>query len=425
MKLPQTFRRMTALLLAAALLLAGCGGGTGTGAASMKLKRAEGTVGVLDAEGAALEPKENLGLYSGYRVDTETESYAWIDLDSVKLAKLDQNSEIALNKEEKSLTVEVLSGSLFFNVTEPLAADETMEIRTSSMLVGIRGTCGWVERSEDGQQLKLYLLEGQVECAAGENTATVNAGEMAVLTDGGEIAAAPFLTGEIPAFVRAEVEPDETLNEAIREASGIDVAASSHALYAEQSFARLGEILYTDVLDFEGDGSPELLIVYRRIWNDVPELHWRVYREESESAGGLDYDIGNSGESDLFQSVSLAECDGRLFMMEYHIPADFHLTDEYTAFFGSTALQDGDSSAWRSIDTVFRNPIRPDGEFFWGIRSGESIPWENQSCTAAEYEAVLAKHHVLRTLACSPLGSTEFIVLPNPLEMGEIPTSDA
>ena len=62
----------------------------------------------------------------------------------MKLAKLDQDSEIAITKEGKEMEIEVKSGSLFFNATEPLADDKSMNIRTSTMIVGIRGTCGWV-----------------------------------------------------------------------------------------------------------------------------------------------------------------------------------------------------------------------------------------------------------------------------------------
>ena len=152
------FRRGIALLLSLSLALgcAGCGstdsGGTGgtdsTGmsasAATMFLRKMEGSVTVSDAEGQSIEPAENLGLYSGYGMGTEAESFAWIDLDKVKLAKLDEYSEAAISKDGKNLSIEIQSGSLFFNVTEPLADDETMEIRTSSMMVGIRGTCGWV-----------------------------------------------------------------------------------------------------------------------------------------------------------------------------------------------------------------------------------------------------------------------------------------
>ena len=88
------YRRGLALLLAACTLLASCG--SKTEAATMHLRKTEGTVGVSDSEGKDLEPRENLGLYSGYGVDTRAESYAWVNLDSVKLTKLDQNSKIEM-----------------------------------------------------------------------------------------------------------------------------------------------------------------------------------------------------------------------------------------------------------------------------------------------------------------------------------------
>ncbi len=201
MKIERKINRIIALALTATLLLTSCGGGAK--ATTMHLRKTEGTVGVSDGE-KAVEPKENLGLYSGYGVDTKNESYAWIDLDEVKLTKLDQDSEIAIKKEDKRLEIEVLSGSLFFNVTEPLGEDETMEIRTSSMMVGIRGTCGWVTENTAA------LLEGTVTVTAGEQSATVNAGEMAAVTAAGEITVVSFDASEIPAFVQAELEDGDS-----------------------------------------------------------------------------------------------------------------------------------------------------------------------------------------------------------------------
>ena len=137
-------KRALALFLAALLLfLAACGSGGGsknTTAASMRLRRTEGTVSVSNGGGKSVPVSVNLGLYSGYGVGTQLVSYAWIDLDEAKLAKLDQNSEISSEKEGKKLDIRLKSGSLFFNVTEPLADDEAMNIITSTMLVGIRGT---------------------------------------------------------------------------------------------------------------------------------------------------------------------------------------------------------------------------------------------------------------------------------------------
>ena len=194
---------LSAVAAAGLLPLAACGAG-GT-AAAMHLRRTEGTVSVSDGDGKDLPALDNLGLYSGYSVGTHPASYAWIDLDDVKLAKLDQNSEIAIRKEGKALDIEVKSGSLFFNVTEPLADDETLNIRTSTMLVGIRGTCGWVE-DNDGLS-RVYLLEGKVECGAEGQTVRVNAGEMAELTGDGDLTVKEFPKQDLPTFVRDEVDP--------------------------------------------------------------------------------------------------------------------------------------------------------------------------------------------------------------------------
>ena len=156
-------KKLLAMLLAAVMAagllpLSACSGGTS--AATMHLRRTEGTVSVSNGDGKDVPALDNLGLYSGYGVNTRSASYAWIDLDDVKLTKLDQNSEISIEQDGKKLDIQLKSGSLFFNVTEPLADDETMNIRTSTMLVGIRGTSGWVE--ERGGLSRVYLLEGKV-----------------------------------------------------------------------------------------------------------------------------------------------------------------------------------------------------------------------------------------------------------------------
>lgn len=218
-------KKQVSFLLVLVLLLTSCGSGSGTSAATMHLRRAEGTVSVSDGEGKNVEPRENLGLYSGYGVDTKNESYAWIDLDEVKLSKLDQNSQAAIKKEDKHLEIEVLSGAVFFNVTEPLADDETMNIRTSTMMLGIRGTCGWVALSEDKGTLTVGLLEGKVECSNGENTAVVSAGEKGTIPASGEINVTPLTAAQVPAFVKAELEEDSALAETVKADSGLDVLA--------------------------------------------------------------------------------------------------------------------------------------------------------------------------------------------------------
>ena len=194
-----------ALALTMVLSLTACGGNDTT-AATMHLRRTEGTVSVSDGEGKGVPVLDNLGLYSGYGVGTKSASYAWIDLDDVKLAKMDQSSKIAIQKQGKALDIEVKSGSLFFNVTEPLADDETMNISVSTMLVGIRGTCGWVESW--GNISRVYILEGKVECSAGGRTVQVSAWEYAELTADGNLVVEPFARSDIPAFVREDADPE-------------------------------------------------------------------------------------------------------------------------------------------------------------------------------------------------------------------------
>lgn len=210
------------LFLVFVLLLPACG--SKETAATMHLVRAEGAVSVNDTDGASVALIENLGLYSGYGVATQAASYGWIDLDEAKLAKMDEDSEVEIVKRDKLLELCVQSGGLFFNVTEPLAEDETMNIRTSTMLVGIRGTCGWVY-VEDDSLMHVYLLRGKVECSVlggGDNALAsemLTAGQVArmTLSEGtASIVVEDFSEQDIPAFVMTEIEEDTEIMESLQ-----------------------------------------------------------------------------------------------------------------------------------------------------------------------------------------------------------------
>ena len=254
----------------------------------MHLRRTEGTVGVSDNEGKSVEPRDDLGLYSGYGVGTQAESYAWIDLDDVKLTKLDANSEIEIVKEDKSLEINVKSGSLFFNVTEPLADDETMNIATSTMMIGIRGTCGWV--AEDAA----YLLEGEVEVTAGEQTATATAGEMARVSGDGELVVTELPAIDVPAFVRAELDgPDaaepKAVLERLEERERVKDQARRAALL--EVLDNNGGAAYAGLFDVDGDGWEDLLLL-----NNVGEYYsfrWTAYLWNGSEARAVDLNYSN------------------------------------------------------------------------------------------------------------------------------------
>lgn len=212
MKKKWTHIRPAALLLLVFALCTACGGlGRAT---SIRLARMDGSVNVWNDRQKELDPVEDMGLYSGYQMETQEASYAWINLDSAKLAKMDQTSDIEIRKSKKDLEILLKSGNLYFNVTEPLKEDETMHIRTSTMGVGIRGTCGWVE-VPDRNHMVVYILDGTVECAITDpdtqetTTASVSAGQTAVLStqDGrNTITVEPFGKASVPSFVMGELD---------------------------------------------------------------------------------------------------------------------------------------------------------------------------------------------------------------------------
>ena len=402
-----SFQRKISLLLVLSMALtlalgcAGCSGGaggTGSGteggaggasAASMFLRKTEGTVAVADAEGEDVAPAENLGLYSGYTVGTEATSYAWIDLDKVKLTKLDENSAAVITKDGKNLSIEITSGSMFFNVTEPLAEDETMEIRTSSMLVGIRGTCGWVE-VPDSNTMLVYLLEGKVECVAGENTVTVNAGEMAEMTADGAIEVSEFTAWDVPAFVAEEMEADEALSEAVLAASGIDVDGNPMIAYADV-FAWMDgkEILFEEEIDFEADGKQELMVLY----TDEDGYGFDICRKGVAQSEFLYSTKGYTPDDSERLIISLVESEDRLFVC---ICQDSESGGITYAYYGSVAENDGDNSYWGRIDWVWISPVNSHKRA--GL-SENGLRWgPGEYTTIEEIEAVIAQYTEVRVL---------------------------
>ena len=112
-------------------------------ATTMRILRYEGTVN-LQEDGILKTIKENLRLKNGNVIETQAESLVAISLDDAKVVTLDEQSSADFNQSGKYLTLNLQRGSLYFDVQKPLADDENFDIATSTMVVGIRGTSGWV-----------------------------------------------------------------------------------------------------------------------------------------------------------------------------------------------------------------------------------------------------------------------------------------
>ena len=402
----KTTTRLTALALSLALLLTSCSGGAS--ATTMHLRKTEGTVGVSDGEGKDVAPREDLGLYSGYGVETQAESYAWIDLDEVKLTKLDQDSEVEIAKEGKKLEINVKSGSLFFNVTKPLADDETMNIATSTMMIGVRGTCGWVGENTAA------LLEGTVSVTAGEQEVTISAGEMAVLMED-RLEVKPLTADSIPAFVRDEVTEDKELTKAVLDTTGINMAAYSASPYKDAltELETEGEILYTEIVDFEADGNPELLVLHTR---DKSPSGKKRYEKGQELFGVSIFRAGPEGTSKLYfgtpqlgenGTFSLVESDGRMYL-ETHRQDDN--SDSYT-YNGSIAEKDGVKPSWgaNGKDWTMIYWITRSENMHYGTKYNINTDLYRDSGSRdseERYEEIRSQFSTVKLLAHSPDGRT-------------------
>lgn len=116
----------------------------------------EGTVTLTDDNGKEASILENMKLYSGAALETAEDGLVDLSLDDTKFLTIEPDSQVDFIKSGKALELQLNRGRIFFNVTEKLGDDETMDITTSTMVVGIRGTSAYV----DADNSDVYLGDG-------------------------------------------------------------------------------------------------------------------------------------------------------------------------------------------------------------------------------------------------------------------------
>ncbi|MEG1367130.1 MAG: FecR domain-containing protein, partial [Oscillospiraceae bacterium] len=203
-------------------------------AVNMNIDSYQGNVMLKKSDGKKLTVKEKLRLYSGNVLSTELKSYVIINLDDKKAVKLDEKSKVIVKKKNKKQELLVEEGNLFFNIKEKLADDEVLEIRTSTMVTGIRGTSGYVITDDKGNST-LYILDGEVTIQYEDpvthekREVTINGGQSAQLNnttnENGEITSSemlitPILPNELPPYVALELLEDDALQERIHGDTG-------------------------------------------------------------------------------------------------------------------------------------------------------------------------------------------------------------
>ena len=153
-------------------------------ATSMRLLRYEGTVEIEDESGNPRFIMENARFAS-------------------KILTMDADSRVEFVKQSNALKLTLTEGSLFLDVQEKLDANETLEIQTSTMLVGIRGTIVFLNDQPAGEvggsttRTTLQVLEGTAQVTYEDQSGQrrsipVPAGSQAVLEGGsGQASGAP------------------------------------------------------------------------------------------------------------------------------------------------------------------------------------------------------------------------------------------
>ncbi len=192
-------------------------------AATLRLEKTEGTVSVENQNGKSVSMLDGMRLYSGYTVSTEAESYAHISLDSTKAVKLDASSEVQVSKSGSKLELHLVSGSLLCDVSKTLSSNESLSIRTSTTITGIRGTTVFFRQRESGET-EVYVLHGTItlittDPVTGESRQVrVTTGQMATAWPSSEnsepqITVHSFTEEDVPGYVGIELAENEELHQ--------------------------------------------------------------------------------------------------------------------------------------------------------------------------------------------------------------------
>gem|GEM_PF-5716014 len=135
----------------------------------MRLIYNEGTVTLSDESGADMALVDNMRLYSGHVLKTGADGTAKLGLDDTKIITVMNDSVVSFEKKNKALKLNLEGGGMYMNVEEKLPEDETFDISTSTMVVGIRGTSALIRSYDNALTLETGNLEPGISVTKGED----------------------------------------------------------------------------------------------------------------------------------------------------------------------------------------------------------------------------------------------------------------
>ena len=207
-------------------------------ASTMRLARYEGEV---EVEGQGGDPKtilENMRFADGDALRTGLESTASVSLDTGRILTVAPSSRVAFSQQGQKLKLTLTEGALFLDVKEKLGEEETLDIQTSTMAIGIRGTIVYVsdranQDTTAGRITTFGVLEGAAEISytdtsGAARSTSVPAGERLILRDAdgdgltdAEPEATIMTAADIAGFVAEQIQKDETVLQRVQNASDV------------------------------------------------------------------------------------------------------------------------------------------------------------------------------------------------------------
>lgn len=205
-------------------------------ASTMRLSSYIGDVTLTNENGKLLELKEDKRLFGGNELSTGKESKAYVLLDEDRFVTLMERSTADFIQRGDSISISLEEGDLFFNIARDLEGDESLDISTSTMIIGIRGTSGYVRKNEDGYPV-LYMTSGKVMVYAEDpysgNTdqRKIRAGQKltVIITDGEiQMIVEDITENDLPEEALFEIVSDDSLFDEVIEETGWDEETLSY-----------------------------------------------------------------------------------------------------------------------------------------------------------------------------------------------------
>jgi len=280
---------------------------------TIRLESYSGSVVVLTGAGKELNLMNKMRIFDGYTIITSADSSAYLSIDNMKSIRLDQNTKVSIVKKDKVNEIQVVSGSIFFSVKEKLKDDESLDVVTPTMAIGIRGTTGTVLVKKEESRAQIY---------SGKVVARNNRGKERDINPGHEVRESEHKEKElevvkldiagqdIPSFSLNEINKDVEIKKQIVEEKVFEIEkfVTAEKINKEKEEKEIKE----ELKEIE-DKKEEAEIQKTESVIEITEIVPTVIQEEVIEIKELEceYEVLNDGEN-----VEIKNSEGNLYIFE-------------------------------------------------------------------------------------------------------------